>query len=245
MATYTTWITQNSRVKVTQAFTGITGHRGKDWNTNITGTHEDTMVRALGDGEVVRSEMGTGGNWSWGNFICVYYPDKNITVLTAHHADRLVTVGQTVTAGQALGNYGTTGNVTGPHCHEEWHVGRGITNNLVTPEDGFPNVEGIYDLQYGGGSSPAPDPTPTPDPDEGDINLLMIKFNYGGHTFTAAASNDPDNYIYFYNGRLLRTKGSDLTVVEEYSTKWGYWMTVNDVTIFGIYNKWLTDLPNA
>ena len=78
---YTTWITANPLVNVTQVFGG--SHRGKDWNTrDASGVMGDTMVRAIGTGEVVRSEYGTGGNWSWGNFIAIYYPALDRTVLT-------------------------------------------------------------------------------------------------------------------------------------------------------------------
>lgn len=237
---YTTWATASDHVNVTQAFGG--NHRGKDWNTrNAAGVMGDTMVRAQGDGVVLRSELGTGGNWSWGQFIAIYYPAKNITILTAHHNTRLVTVGQSVTYGTPIGDFGTTGNTTGPHCHEEWHTGRGITNNLVTPEDGFPNVEGMYDLTYGGGSNPDNPDNPSAG---GDINLLMVKFQGDGHEYTAAASNDKDGWVYWYNGNFYRCKYTDKSKVQMMGD-WNYWMDIDSVLVLGIYNKWLTALPDA
>lgn len=232
---YTTWITANPLVNVTQVFGG--SHRGKDWNTrDASGVMGDTMVRAIGDGEVIRSEYGTGGNWSWGNFIAIYYPALDRTVLTAHHAERLVKVGDSVSAGTPIGNFGMTGNTTGPHCHEEWHVGRGITNNLVTPEDGFPNIVGRYEVEYGGGEPPMPG--------EFTANMLIVVFAENGHTINSPASNDPENYVYFGNKRKFRVKPDDLNKVQEFGS-WNYWQDITDVAVLKIFNKDLSDLPNV
>lgn len=239
---YSTWASANGQINVTQAFTGINDHRGKDWNTrNAAGVMGDTMVRAQGNGTVLRSELGTGGNWSWGEFIAIYYPDKGVTILTAHHSTRIVNVGDTVTYGTPIGNFGTTGNVTGPHCHEEWHSGQGITNVLITPEDGFPNAVGLYDVAYlgdgGGGGGGGGDGGSA-------INLLMVAFEQDGHSITAPASNDGDGWVYWYNGSHFRCQYTNRNKVQKMGS-WDYWMDVTEIKVTGIFNKWLTELPDA
>ena len=156
--------------------------------------------------------------------------------MTAHHADRLVKVGDTVEAGTPIGNFGMTGNTTGPHCHEEWHVGRGITNNLVTPEDGFPNIVGRYDIEYGGGE--------TPMPAEYTANILIVVFAENGHTINSPASNDPENYVYFGNKRKFRVMADNLDKVQEFGS-WNYWQDITDVAVLKIFNKDLSELPNV
>lgn len=168
----TTWESDSPYINVTQAFGNTQpdgkAHRGVDWNTRgpTAGSPMHTMVvRALQNGEVLRSEYGTGGNASWGNFVAIYYPSLGVTVLTAHFDTRTVSVGDSVSAGTPIGVMGTTGNVTGPHVHEETHRGRGITNVLINPVSGIPNTVGTYENTYPG-DTPGPGPDPGPEPGE-------------------------------------------------------------------------------
>ena len=87
---YPTYITTSNKLRVTAGFPKYadgTPHRGGD--VKVPGD-TNKNVGSLVSGEVIRSEFGTGGNWSWGNFICVYSPERDETVLMAHFAQRLV-----------------------------------------------------------------------------------------------------------------------------------------------------------
>ncbi len=72
-----------------------------------------------------------------------------------HNARLYVSTGQRVTARQAVGRMGTTGNSTGVHCHFETRPGGG---NAVNPRT---YMAAANASPSGGGSSPLPTPTPT------------------------------------------------------------------------------------
>ena len=61
-------------------------------------------------------EAGWGG--AYGNTVVVQHSDGTQTRY-AHLASIHVSVGQSVTAGQHIGDVGSTGNSTGPHLHFE------------------------------------------------------------------------------------------------------------------------------
>jgi len=84
-------------------------HTGLDF-ANSTGAD----VYAAKDGVVV--EAGWGG--AYGNNIVLQHADGTQTRY-AHLSAISVTPGQSVTAGQQIGDIGATGNVTGPHLHFE------------------------------------------------------------------------------------------------------------------------------
>jgi murein DD-endopeptidase MepM/ murein hydrolase activator NlpD len=73
-----------------------------------------TSVRAVGSGTVV--EAGWGG--AYGNNVVIRMNDGTYTQY-GHLSSIAVSVGQTVTPGQQIGQSGATGNVTGPHLHFE------------------------------------------------------------------------------------------------------------------------------
>lgn len=84
-------------------------HTGMD-----LGVPTGTPVYAMADGKVILSEYSS----SWGNYVIIYH-GNGISSLYAHFSKRLVSVGETVKAGQKIGLSGSTGWSTGPHLHFE------------------------------------------------------------------------------------------------------------------------------
>lgn len=84
-------------------------HTGMD-----LGVPSGTPVYAMADGNVILSEYSD----SWGNYVIIYH-GNGISSLYAHFSKRLVSVGETVKAGQKIGLSGSTGWSTGPHLHFE------------------------------------------------------------------------------------------------------------------------------
>ena len=69
-------------------------------------------------------------NSSYGNY-CVIYHSNGTTTLYAHMNSRpIVSVGQSVYAGQQIGYVGSTGLSSGPHCHFEVRVNGANVNPL-------------------------------------------------------------------------------------------------------------------
>jgi murein DD-endopeptidase MepM/ murein hydrolase activator NlpD len=86
------------------------GHSGLD----ITAP-SGTPVKSVAAGTVV--SMNASGA-SYGNHVVVKHADGKYT-LYAHLSSTSVSVGQSVSAGQQVGNVGSTGNSSGPHLHFE------------------------------------------------------------------------------------------------------------------------------
>ncbi|MBS1674775.1 MAG: M23 family metallopeptidase, partial [Actinobacteria bacterium] len=84
---------------------------------------DGTPIMAVADGRVTVAEF-TGG---WGGLIVIEHTVRGQRVASfyAHmwHDGILVTVGETVRAGQHIGNVGSSGRSTGPHLHLEVHPG--------------------------------------------------------------------------------------------------------------------------
>lgn len=95
-------------------------HRGLD----MSGPVGHPIYASL-DGVVIA--VGTDPNHSWGLYIKVDH-GGGFTTLYAHNSRTLVTVGTSVTAGQQIGEMGSTGRVTGPHCHFEVQEGGQLVN---------------------------------------------------------------------------------------------------------------------
>lgn len=90
-----------------------TNHKGMDLAA-ATGT----PIKATANG--VASFVGIRGGY--GNAIILNHGKKNninISSLYGHLSKFNIRVNQVVSAGQVIGYVGTTGNVTGPHCHFE------------------------------------------------------------------------------------------------------------------------------
>ena len=99
------------------SMTCYSGHTGQDFRAP-----SGTPVRSTNDGVVVQSRAlrGPSGYYSYGNVIQIRdRTNPNVTVWYAHLSTRDVRSGQRVTAGQAIGTSGNTGNSTGPHLHYE------------------------------------------------------------------------------------------------------------------------------
>ena len=92
----------------------------------------DTPIYAAKSGVVTTSELGSGGSWSYGNYVVVSHSDGTST-LYAHMNSRAVSKGQTVAQGEVIGYVGTTGRSTGNHLHFEVRV----NGDRVDPLDYF------------------------------------------------------------------------------------------------------------
>ena len=106
-----------------KSYPSYRGHTGIDVNINVIGK---TIV-AVKSGTVVTSKAlrYSNGNYrSYGEYIVINHHDGTMT-LYAHmlSGSRAVSVGQSVSQGQPIGQVGSTGNSTGPHLHFEVRIG--------------------------------------------------------------------------------------------------------------------------
>ena len=97
--------------------------------THMPGNHsgidipaaKNTPIYASKSGVVVTSILGSGGYWSYGNYVLISHSDGTST-LYAHMEKRNVSKGQVVKQGDVIGYVGTTGRSTGNHLHFEVRV---------------------------------------------------------------------------------------------------------------------------
>lgn len=124
---------------------GNVTHAGQDV-TNSSGT----AVYAAAAGTVIRRSWGGGLPGRTGNGIVISH-GGNVYTYYGHFDAYRVALNASVSAGQRIGDMGTTGNVTGSHLHFETHTGGlGPTTNPVP----FMTARGV-DL---GGGWPKIDP---------------------------------------------------------------------------------------
>ena len=95
---------------ISDPFLSDRNHKGMDIAAS-TGTE----IYAAADGVVVSAGWNSGG---YGYFVQLGHVDGYQTVY-GHMSAVLVTEGQEVSRGQLIGEIGSTGNSTGPHCHFE------------------------------------------------------------------------------------------------------------------------------
>lgn len=76
----------------------------------------------------------------WGNYVCIL-GDDGLLYYYCHMKERLVSAGDRVEAGQAIGIEGSTGKSTGSHCHFEVRKQDGTQINPSTVL-GIPNIAG-------------------------------------------------------------------------------------------------------
>ncbi len=89
------------------------------------GAPAGTTIVAAKAGTVVRSYMSS----SYGNYTVIDHGGGVMTAY-AHQSKRLVSVGDTVSAGEKIGLVGSTGNSTGNHLHFEIYVNGSTVNPM-------------------------------------------------------------------------------------------------------------------
>ncbi|MFM2721683.1 M23 family metallopeptidase [Microbacterium mcarthurae (nom. nud.)] len=139
---------------------------------------DGTPLIAAADGRVRVAEFSGG----YGGLIVIEHQIDGATVATAYahmweHGIH-VQVGDQVTAGQHIGDTGSSGNSTGPHLHFEVRLGG--TNGEHTDPAAWLNTRNAADLREPETSSPAGDCDPSgdtpggePDPLDGDPDRLV------------------------------------------------------------------------
>jgi len=86
-------------------------HSGID----IAGSYGASIAAADG-GKVVFAGRGTGGYWSYGNYVVIDH-ENGLQTIYAHCSSLCVSAGERVYQGQTIARVGSTGRSTGNHCH--------------------------------------------------------------------------------------------------------------------------------
>lgn len=158
----------------------IYGNQGMHWGIDLIGL--GGFNRACAGGVVIFAAYYGGA----GNYIKVKHPGGTVTGYK-HNASFLVGVGQTVSAGQALGVTGTTGDSTGIHLHLETQMIE--TASPMNPREFLDArmAEDVGSAPAGGGSpSPgSPPPSSTNTKDE-EMRLFHQKFSDGNEAFVVS-----------------------------------------------------------
>ena len=123
-------INGRSKKHITTGYYGYKGHTGVDFACS-----SGTTIVAVKSGTVVTStalRRPNGKYKSYGEYVVIDHHDGTMT-LYAHmlSGSRAVSVGQSVSQGQPIGQVGSTGNSTGPHLHLEIRV----NGNPVNPQN--------------------------------------------------------------------------------------------------------------
>jgi murein DD-endopeptidase MepM/ murein hydrolase activator NlpD len=117
------WVNPLPEAAVTSCF-------GERWGRLHAGVDlaapDGTPIHAAGAGTVVAAGPADG----YGNAVLIDHGNGFLTHY-GHMSAITVTVGQRVTAGQQIGNEGSTGHSTGPHLHFEVH--QGAYKNPIEP----------------------------------------------------------------------------------------------------------------
>ncbi len=90
------------------------GHNGIDIGAPVGST-----IRATADGTVVLAKVGGWGG-GYGNYVILQHPN-GMQTLYGHMSKVDVSIGDSVTQGEKIGEVGSTGDSTGPHLHIEVH----------------------------------------------------------------------------------------------------------------------------
>ena len=86
-------------------------HSGID----IAGSYGASIVASDG-GKVTFAGTGTGGFWSYGNYVVIDH-ENGLQTIYAHCSSLCVSAGDRVYQGQVIARVGSTGRSTGNHCH--------------------------------------------------------------------------------------------------------------------------------
>lgn len=140
---------------------GYTRGGGKTWHggVDLVGLDDTTIRMPFYKGKTIRGTVmrarrvinRQNKTWEWGWYVCVKLDDAQtpdaVNYLYFCHCDKLlVTAGQKVISGDALGIMGNTGNAVGgyKHCHLEVRAtadGKGLDPTAYT---GARNAVGVY-----------------------------------------------------------------------------------------------------
>ncbi len=147
----------DGRVYLSSPFGWRTLNGVRDYHKGVDLVGQDNItIRAPCDGVIGQSTMipqyltdvegnqytNPNNTWQWGNYVRLDTPD-GLYIFMCHMSERLVTVGQKVTRGQALGVMGNTGYSFGAHTHFEVRNARGESLD-PTPYLGIENTAGFY-----------------------------------------------------------------------------------------------------
>lgn len=131
---------------------GYVRNNGKTWHggQDIVGL-DNTTVRSVEGGKVLQSTIITNKanlTWEWGNYVMIQTPDGERHVY-AHLERRLVSAGETVQAGQAIGIMGNTGNAAGGYKHVHFERRKADERTAIDPsvKSGCANRVGTYGTQ--------------------------------------------------------------------------------------------------
>jgi hypothetical protein len=161
----------------------ITGENSFHTGTDFAAP-DGTPILAAADGTVTVAEFSGG----YGGLVVIEHHIDGAVVATAYahmwETGIRVTAGDTVTAGQHIGDVGSSGNSTGPHLHFE--VRNGGTNGQHTDPASWLNAHNAADLPEPatgtpGGCNPRPGtPGGEPEPVDGDPDRMVDDPTSGG-----------------------------------------------------------------
>lgn len=126
-AGYTSPLPGRTKANITTGYQAYKGHTGVDFACS-----GGTSIMAVKSGTVVIStalRRSNGTYKSYGEYVAIDHHDGTVT-LYAHmlSGSRAVSVGQSVSQGQVIGQVGSTGNSTGNHLHFEVRIGGSAVN---------------------------------------------------------------------------------------------------------------------
>lgn len=140
----------NGKYKVTSPFglRVLNGKQDDHKGIDVVGMDDKhvcvVISGVVGASTIIRDK--SNRTWEWGNYVRIDGDDGK-RYYYCHLAERLVSVGQRVRAGDHIGVEGNTGYSFGPHCHFEVRNGSGISINPA-PFLGIPNACGVYGRDY-------------------------------------------------------------------------------------------------
>ena len=96
------------------------GESDVEWHGGIdlVGIDSKEVVSVTGGRVLVSHWANTGRSAEWGNYVAIL-ADGGRVLYYCHLAERCVSAGEQVKAGQVIGREGATGRVTGAHLHFE------------------------------------------------------------------------------------------------------------------------------
>lgn len=134
------------RIQFTSPFGERTLNGSADWHNGIDLVGlEEKVIRApcagtVGVSTMIYKEADRGRTWEWGNYVRIDTAD-GLRVYLCHMAERYVSAGQRVNAGDPLGVEGETGFAFGSHVHLEVRAGNQAVNPC--PMLGIENRAGV------------------------------------------------------------------------------------------------------